>query len=547
MVSFRLMPAVGRLIRVVMVALMVGACAPLSLHGQQIDASASVRGIVHDSLGKPIPGATLHLYRKDASEPQTAHADSQGAYAFTSLHEGVYTIDAEMAGFQGTTVSSIFLAPKESKTIDFNLIPVEPSGTSSVAEPDFYYQPQFRVSGVTDATSLGGHGSDTIVRTRETIAKDTVSLAARDANSPASPAVLNSLREDVEREPRSAEANCRLGQALIAIGQASEAIPFLERATQLEPDDYEASYNLALANENAGRYDHALAIAEPLLLHHDQAQLHHLLGDVDEKLGNPLEAVRQYQRAAALEPREAYLFDWGSELLLHHAAEPALDVFSEGHRRFPHSVRMLVGLGAASFARGDDNQAVAQVCEASDLDPKNETPYLFLGKMQAAQSAPSDAVLEKLHRFVTLSPNNAAANYYYGIALWKRRSPAREAATTKQVQSLFERSVQIEPHFSAAHLQLGILHSEHGDFTQAIAEYKQAIESASPKSAAQLEEAHYRLAQAYRETGDIAKAKAELDLYRDFSRQSAQDAERERHEIRQFVYSLRDQPPPQNP
>lgn len=548
MVSLRPMTGVGRLLRVVMLSLIVGACTPSSLQGQETDVSASIRGIVHDSLGKPVAGAILRLYGNEASQPQTTHADSQGAYAFASLHEGVYTIEAEMAGFQTATVSSTFLASKESKNINLSLMPAKPSSTSPLAEPDFYYQPQFSVSGVTDTTSLGGHGSDTIVRTRETIAKDTVSLAARDASSSAaSPAVLNSLRQVAEREPHSAEANCRLGQALISNGQASEAIPYLERATQLEPGDYQASYSLALANQNTGQYLRALAVAQPLLLHHDEAQLHHLLGDIDEKLGNSLEAVRQYQRAAELEPREAYLFDWGSELLLHHAAEPAVDLFSEGHRRFPRSVRMLVGLGAAWFARGDDNQAVARLCEASDLDPKDASPYLFLGKMQAGQSAPSDQVLEKLHRFVTLLPDDAAANYYYGLALWKRRSPARESATTKQVQSLLEKALQLDPHFSAAHLQLGILHSEQGNSSLAITQYQQAIESSSPKSAAQLEEAHYRLAQAYRESGDIAKAKAELELYGQLSKQSAQETERERHEIRQFVYTLRDQPPNQKP
>ena len=40
------------------------------------------------------------------------------------------------------------------------------------------------------------------------------------------------------------------------------------------------------------------------------ADLHHLLGDVDEKLGDSLEAVRHYQRAAELDPSEPHLFDW---------------------------------------------------------------------------------------------------------------------------------------------------------------------------------------------------------------------------------------------
>ena len=59
-----------------------------------------------------------------------------------------------------------------------------------------------------------------------------------------------------------------------------------------------------------------------------------------------------------------------------------------------------------------------------------------------------------------------------------------------------------------------------------------------------MEQAHYRLAQAYRHVGDVAKAEAELRAYDQIAKESALQAERERHEIRQFVYTLRDQPAP---
>ena len=61
----------------------------------------------------------------------------------------------------------------------------------------------------------------------------------------------------------------------------------------------------------------------------------------------------------------------------------------------------------------------------------------------------------------------------------------------------------------------------------------------------QMEEAHYRLAQAYRQTGDAAKAATELQIYDRLAEESAQSAERQRHEIRQFVYTLRDPSPAQ--
>jgi tetratricopeptide (TPR) repeat protein len=101
-------------------------------------------------------------------------------------------------------------------------------------------------------------------------------------------------------------------------------------------------------------------------------------------------------------------------------------------------------------------------------------------------------------------------------------------------------AIHLDPKFAAAYVQRGILFSEQKNYPRAISDYQQAIQ-ADP----QTEEAHYRLAQAYRQSGDMAKSGAELKIYNQIIKESAQQAERERHEIRQFVYILRDQPPSQ--
>ena len=49
---------------------------------------------------------------------------------------------------------------------------------NSQGQPEFFDEPQFTVAGVTDPTNLGGHGSNTVLRTKETLAKDVASLGA---------------------------------------------------------------------------------------------------------------------------------------------------------------------------------------------------------------------------------------------------------------------------------------------------------------------------------------------------------------------------------
>lgn len=513
-------------------------CSPLSAAQQD---KASLSGTVRDGHGSPIAGVTVHLQAKGttAGGNPTAQTDSKGRYRFDGLHQGVYTLSTSMPGYEDSRIPPVFVGPDQSKTVDLTLgAPRSQAANPAATQPQFFDQPQFTVAGVTDTTSLGGHGSDVVVRTRESIAKETVSLSKPSANSrPADPALEQELRAKATHDPSDFDANHRLGQLLIGEGKAADAIPFLDRAARLKPEDYGNSYDLALANANAGNYSQARDRAKALLATHDNAELHHLLGNVEEKLGNPLEAVRQYQRAAELDPIEPYLYDWGSELLLHHAPEPAIEVFTKGIHLFPHSVRMLIGIGAALFARGSDEDAVSRLCEASDLAPDDPAPYLFLGKLLRGEPTSSPKIVATLHRFVTLKPENAAANYYYAVALWKLPPMPPDRSRLAQIESLLRNALRLDPKFAAASLQLGILYSEEGRHPDAVSAYQGAI-AANP----QLGEAHYRLAQEYRQVGETDRAKEELRLYAECEKESAETVERERHEIPQFVYTLRDQP-----
>ncbi|MFZ0773268.1 MAG: tetratricopeptide repeat protein [Candidatus Sulfotelmatobacter sp.] len=409
--------------------------------------------MVRDSGNRPVAGATVCLKAKD-SQTLSARTDSAGAYRFSAVPQGGYTLRAEMAGYGPATSGPFVLGAKESRTIDLTLEPAKAAAQNSQTKrPEFFDEPHFTVAGVTDTTNLGGHGSDAIVRNREALASATASL---------------------RKEPPS------------------------------KTDE-------------------------------DEAGRHHLLADADERRGDALDAVREYQRAAELNPSEPNLFDWGTELLVHHAAEPAIEVFTRGNRLFPGSVRMLAGLGASWYSLGSFDQAAQRLCEASDLNPDDPNPYLFMGKMQAVESEQSQAILDRLARFAKLQPQNALANYYYAVSLWKRRKSPEEVEDANRVKSLLEKAVHLDPGLGLAYLQLGVVYSEQGDFPKAISAYRQAIE-ASPL----LEQAHYRLAQAYRQLGETAKAHAELQLYEQISKEKTEEIERQRHELQQFVYQLRD-------
>jgi tetratricopeptide (TPR) repeat protein len=343
---------------------------------------------------------------------------------------------------------------------------VQPVANTTLSDaPQFYDEPQFTVAGVKDPSETGGHGSDTVRRTTEALAKETVGLGVGAAKTTHQERDEAALRAEAERQPRN-------------------------------------------------------------------ATWHHALADLEEKQGDSLAAVKEYQRAAELSPSEINLFDWGAELLLHRAYEPASEVFAKGRRLFPGSVRMAMGVGVAAYALGSYDLAAQRLCEASDVDPSDEKPYLFLGKLQAVGSGLVPGVVERLERFERLRPENAAATYYHALALWKRREGHPEAAA--QVERLLRKAVEQDPRLAVGYLQLGILYAEQKDWPKAIEALRSSV-NADPE----LEEGHFRLANAYRMAGETGKAKVELEIYQRIAKKNNGQIEHERHEIAQFVYSSR--------
>lgn len=261
------------------------------------------------------------------------------------------------------------------------------------------------------------------------------------------------------------------------------------------------------------------------------ATLHHALAEADERSRNAMEAAREYQRAAELSPSEKNLFDWGTDLLTHRAADQAAEVFAKGHRLFPASSRMLLGLGAALYARGTYDEAGRRFFEAADVNPRDPAPYVFLGGIDQVEIVQMEGYTARMERFAQMYPDRADANYFLAVALWSNRT-GNEAS--RRVEALLAKALRLDPAFAAAHLQLGIVYAAREDFAEAAAAFHKAIELGSKR-----EEVHYRLAQAYQHTGDSAQAQEELQIYQRLRQASADEEERKRREIQQFVFELR--------
>jgi tetratricopeptide (TPR) repeat protein len=343
------------------------------------------------------------------------------------------------------------------------------------------------------------------------------------------------FKKAAELEPQNFDTVHNLGEFYVRAGKLVQAAPYLEKAQRIDPASYDNGYDLSLTYLLIGRTADARTLVHDLLQRRDTAELHNLLGEIEEKDGNFVAAANELEIAAHQDPSESNLFDWASELLLHRTFGPAVEVFQQAGERYPNSARLAIGLGIALYARGNYDDAVKALLKGTDLNPRDPRCYLFLSKAYDSSPGQAEDVIRRFRRFTELEPRNARGFYYYAMSLWKGKRAQDPDLDLHQIESLLKTSIALDPALAEAHLQLGNLYSDQGKYADAIPEYLRARELNSD-----LADVYYRLGQAYTRTGAKDRAQEQFEVYQKLRQQHLADLDKQRAEIRQFVYSEKD-------
>jgi tetratricopeptide (TPR) repeat protein len=342
------------------------------------------------------------------------------------------------------------------------------------------------------------------------------------------------FRKALALAPRSYDANHNLGENYIQLGEVADARPLLEQAQQINPGAYDNGYDLAMADFLLGRFDEARQAIRSLVKQKDAGELHNLLGQIDEKDGKYVEAANDFETAAHLDPSEENLFDWGSEMLLHRTYEAAIAIFQQGAERFPKSPRILIGLGLSLYSRGKYDEAVKALIAAADLNPSDPRCYLFLSKAYNSSPLQADEVIQRFRRYAELQPGNALAQYYYAISLWKGKRAQDAGVDMSTVEALLQNSVALDDTLPESHVQLGNLYDDQHKYDKSIPQYERAL-ALDPN----LADAHYRLGTDYVHVGEKDNAQKEFAVYQKLRSEHLAEADKERSEVQQFVFSAK--------
>lgn len=187
-------------------------------------------------------------------------------------------------------------------------------------------------------------------------------------------AAVRHFRQALRIDPWYAEAHNNLGSVMLAIGQVDGAIDHFRQALETGPE-YSQSSRLnegrsspIIFEGRIGRYSHVLRPKT------DYARVHHNLARALEKMGNLVEALEHYRKAAGLRPTWPVALNDAARILATHSDPEVRDaneavslalraVQLTGRRNVP----ILETLAQAYAATGQFDRAVVVTEEAISL------------------------------------------------------------------------------------------------------------------------------------------------------------------------------------
>jgi len=212
-----------------------------------------------------------------------------------------------------------------------------------------------------------------------------------------------SYQKAIELAPRDASLRVEFGAALAKIGRLTEAIASYQEALRLAPRNLPAELGLAQAYRGVHNYDETRRVLERARSEHPKSAAPlAALGDLELELQTYNAAIGNLRAALALDPANTQTRNW---------------------------------LAAAYKAKGDNENALAQLAKILDRDPQNALAYFLRAQIYSAQNDDARALPDAEKAF-ELQPNPSAR-----LVLGKILLHASENSPPEQSSSICAKAV----------------------------------------------------------------------------------------------------------
>ena len=429
---------------------------------QQPRPAIIISGQVRDAAGAPVADAALSLQENGSSAYVSATTKADGAFTFLVLRPGSYTLRAEKKGISPAT-ASVLVAEGEKKRVDLVLGSPQANSDSTAksanaenskaapassnapkdsasANMELTDKPSFTVAGVTDYTNVGGHGSDTKLRTSESLAKETAALRPPEPEGTGATAT-NAGKSSASSSAavREAESHRFAGDRAEKSGDLLAAEREYEAAVRLDPSEPNYfAWGTELLLHRASR-PAAEVFTKGANLHPNSARMLAGLGAALYANGAYAEAARRVCAASDLQPADlAQYFFLGK---MEKAAPDPLPCAAEKLARFAHD-QPKNPLANYYFAlslwkRAQRNESAQYIAKTGSLaqaaiaaDPTFAEAYVLLGMVHGARINFPQAI-EAYKKAIEINPQLAEAHYRLAQA-YKRVGD--EASSERETQ-----------------------------------------------------------------------------------------------------------------
>lgn len=314
------------------------------------------------------------------------------------------------------------------------------------------------------------------------------------------------LEKAVALEPQNVDARGNLGVLLFFRGDYAGAIPELQVAVRLKPDLWKLQGLLGLAELHTGAIDPGQSDLSAALPHLSEEKFK---SEVGNALTSSYISTGDTEKAAAV----------ASQLLADHPTDTSLLYTS--YRLYsdltdkalitmaltdPDGALMHQMMGRELARHGDEAQAIVNLREALKINPHLPGAHFDLGELLynssneqlQAQAAP------ELQAAIADNPNDAKAHLLLGQAAAKR-------GDTKTAYSEISRAVELQPNDVDALVEFGKIQMTMNQPDKAQATFERAVK-ADPSNTV----ARYRLSMLYRRQGRTADAEQQMTEYKKY-------------------------------
>jgi len=289
------------------------------------------------------------------------------------------------------------------------------------------------------------------------------------------------------------------GIAAFQTGHYSTALQKLTEAAK-DPSDTQARAFLALTQAATG--DCQTALPGLTSVPPASGDVYRLAGLAAAKCYSLAGDAKAFTLIASLE--RAYPKDSD---VLYLAAKLHMKAFNDAtfamFQRTPASYRVHE-LSAEIFeVQNRYSDAIAEYRKAIELNPKAPDLHFRLGRALLLESHNQETLDQAASEFrleLQLNPEDGACEFQLGQI-------AQVKGNADDARAHFERAIELSPHFIQALIALGKMNTQAKRYPQAIELLSRAVHL-QPSN----ETAHYALLTAYRDSGDMEKAKAEKEI-----------------------------------